>query len=321
MMNRRTFLGTSLAGLSTLVWNPVSWAQGSPNLGSPTLPDPGFKRMQLGKLQVVALNDGIGRRPLVDGFVRNAPLDQVKALLASQNLPTDYVDVPYTPFVILDGDKRYLLDTGFADNGPPNSGKLHANMKAAGIAPESITDVIISHYHGDHINGLRYKNGDWVYPNARVHVSAPEHAFWTDPDRIAKAPEAMKGAFAAVQRTLGSIPADKLMKFEPGAVVTPGITSMAAFGHTPGQCAFMVESDGQRFAYIADITNIPALFARNPDFAVMFDMNPDQARETRRTVLAMLARDKILTGGFHFPFPAMGTLVPEGQGYQFVPAN
>lgn len=165
--------------------------------------------------------------------------------------------------------------------------------------------------------GSRQPEPELPHPNARVHVSAPEHAFWTDPDRIAKAPEAMKGAFAAVQRTLGSVPADKLIKFEPGAVVAPGITSMAAFGHTPGQSAFMIESDRQRFAYIADITNIPSLFARNPYFAVMFDMNPDQARETRHT---MLARYKILTGGFHFPFPAMGRLVPEGQGYQFVPA-
>lgn len=319
MMNRRTFLGTSLTGLSALLLAPAPWAQTTPS--DSALATPGFKRVPLGQMEVIALNDGIGRRPLTDGFVRNASLEEVKSLLASQNLPTDYLDVPYTPFVITHGDRRYLLDTGFADNGPANSGLLHQSMKAAGIDPASITDVVLSHLHGDHINGLRYKNGDWVYPKAKVYVSAPEYAFWTDAQRKAQAPEGMKGAFAAVERTIGSLPKEQLVIFEPGSDIAPGIRSMPAFGHTPGHTLFIAESDGQQFAYIADVTNVPSLFARNPDFAVMFDMNAEQARDTRRAVLSKLAQDKTLMGGFHYPSPSIGTLVPEGQGYAFVPAR
>lgn len=317
-MNRRHFLGAGVAGLSTLLLSPGGvFAQS--DLGAPALPSPGFRKAMVGKMEIFALNDGIGRRPLVDGFVRNASLDDVKALLGSQNLPTNYIDIPFTPFVVADGDTHYLIDTGFADNGPPSAGKLQANMAAAGLKPEDIDHVIISHFHGDHINGLRYKNGDLVYPKAKVHVCAPEYAFWTDAERRAKAPEGMKGAFAAVERALGTLPADQLVKFEPDAQVAPGIRSLAAFGHTPGHTAFMVESDGQKFVYAADTTNMPALFVRRPDWAVMFDMDPDMARASRKKVLDMVSSEDILTGGFHFPFPAMGKITREGEGYLFTP--
>ena len=175
MLDRRLFLGAGIAGASALTFSSV-WSQSAPNFGPPTLPSVGFKRMKLGNMEVIALNDGAVRRPLGEEFVTNAPLEQVKALLASQNLPTDYIDVPYTPFLLINGNQRYLFDTGFADNGPPTTGKLLGNLAAAGFKPEDINNVVLSHFHGDHINGLRFKNGSLVYPNARVHVPAPEHA-------------------------------------------------------------------------------------------------------------------------------------------------
>jgi glyoxylase-like metal-dependent hydrolase (beta-lactamase superfamily II) len=110
-----------------------------------------------------------------------------------------------------------------------------------------------------------------------------------------------------------------LVKFEPGTQVAPGIQSVAAFGHTPGHTLFTVRSEAQSFAYVADITNVPSLFARNPDWAVLFDMNPDMARQTRRKIFDMLVKEKMVAGGFHFPFPAFGSITPSGNGYQFVP--
>ena len=155
MLDRRSFLGAGLVGASALTFSSV-WSQSSPNFGPPSLPSTGFRRMKLGAMEVIALNDGAVRRPLGEEFVTNAPLEQVKALLASQNLPTDYVDVPYTPFLLINGDQRYLFDTGFADNGPATTGKLQANLAAVGLRPEDINTVLLSHFHGDHINGLRY---------------------------------------------------------------------------------------------------------------------------------------------------------------------
>ena len=317
-MDRRSFLGTTFFGASALAFTSV-WSQASPNVGTPTPAAPGFRRVRLGAMEVIALNDGVVRRPLGEEFVTNAPLQSVQSLLASQGLPTEYVDVPYTPFLVVSGNRRFLFDTGFADNGPPTTGRMRANMEAAGFRLEDVTDVVISHYHGDHINGLRAKDGALVFPRARVHVPAPEHAFWMDDARMNAAPQAARGAFQNARRVFGTLPAEQLVRFEPGAEIAPGIVASAAFGHTPGMCVFAVSSEGQAFHYVADVTNVPSLFARNPEWAVMFDMDPNAARITRRRVFDALVGSRALTGGFHFPFPAFGTMEAAGSGYQFRP--
>ncbi|MGE0329073.1 MAG: MBL fold metallo-hydrolase [Ramlibacter sp.] len=317
-MDRRGFLGAGMAGAAALTFSSV-WSQSTPNFGAPVAPAVGFKRMKLGAMEVIALNDGALRRPLGEEFVTNAPLEQVKALLASQGLPTDYVDIPFTPFVIVAGGRRILMDTGFADNGPPSAGKLVANMAAAGLKPDDIDTIIVSHYHGDHINGIRNKAGQLVFPKAKIMVPAPEHAFWMDDARMEAAPPAMKGAFQNVRRVLGGLPAEQLVRFEPGAEVAPGITSVAAFGHTPGHTLFTVKSEGQSFAYVADLTNVPSLFARSPDWSVTFDMDKEMARATRRKIFDMIVKEKMMAGGFHFPFPAFGSIESAGNGYAFKP--
>ena len=317
-MDRRGFLGAGMAGAAALTFSSV-WSQSTPNFGAPVAPAVGFRRMKLGAMEVIALHDGALRRPLGEEFVTNAPLEQVKALLASQGLPTDYVDIPFTPFVIVAGGRRILMDTGFADNGPPSTGKLVANMAAAGLKPEDIDTIILSHYHGDHINGIRNKAGQLVFPKAKIMVPAPEHAFWMDDARMEAAPPAMKGAFQNVRRVLASVPADQLVRFEPGAEVAPGITSVAAFGHTPGHTLFTVKSEGQSFAYVADLTNVPSLFARSPDWSVTFDMDEEMARATRRKIFDMVVKEKMMAGGFHFPFPAFGSIESAGNGYAFKP--
>ena len=319
MMDRRAFLGTGMAGAAALTFSSVWSQQAAPNFGPPSLPANGVKRMKLGSMEVIALNDGALRRPLGEEFVRNVPLEQVKSLLASQNLPTDYVDIPFTPFLVVSPAGRFLLDTGFADNGPPTTGKLAAQLAAAGFKPEDIDTVLITHYHGDHINGLRKKDGSLTFPKAKVHVPAPEHAFWFDDAKMNAAPPAARGGFDNARKVIGSLPADILVKYEPGQELAPGIKAEAAFGHTPGMSMVSVQSEGQRFMYVADLTNVPSLFARSPDWAVQFDMDAEMARQTRRRVFDSLVKDKVMAGGYHFPFPAFGTIDNAGNGYQFKP--
>jgi glyoxylase-like metal-dependent hydrolase (beta-lactamase superfamily II) len=321
MINRRDLIVGG--GAATMAYLAGSFApliaQNAPNFGTPSVVQVGFRKQKLGDMEVIALNDGVARRPLAAEFVRNAPLVEVQALLKSQNLPTDFIDVPFTAFLIVAGNRRILMDTGFADNGGPTTGRLMANLNAAGFKAEDIDTVILSHYHGDHINGVRNKAGQLVFPKAKIMVPSVEHAFWMDDARMAAAPEAMRGAFQNVRRVLAGIPADQLMQFEPGKEVMPGITSIAAFGHTPGHTLFRVESKGEKFAYLADLTNIPELFARNPDWAVQFDMNADAARDARHKMFDMVVSEKMLAGGFHFPFPAFGRVEKLGNGYDFKP--
>lgn len=322
MLKRRDFLvGGSAATAAYLAgsFSPLVAQTAAPNFGAPSVVQVGFRKQKLGDFEVIALNDGVTRRPLAAEFVRNAPLGEVQELLRSQSLPTDYLDVPYTAFLVIAGNRKVLMDTGFSDNGAPTTGRLVTNLNAAGYKVEDIDTVILSHFHGDHILGLRNKAGQLVYPNARVMVPAVEHAFWMDDAKMAAAPDAMKGAFQTVRRTVGSLSADQLVKFDAGVEIVPGIRSVAAYGHTPGHTLFMVESRGEKFAYLADITNVPQLFARNPDWAVQFDMNAEDARMARRKVFDMIVNDKVMAGGFHFPFPAFGRMEKMGNGFDFKP--
>lgn len=320
MLKRRQFLGASLGVCAYAAGSFVPvWAQNAPNLGTPALPSPGFRRTKVGDVEVIAVIDGIARRPLGEEFVKNAPLAEVRSLLASQGLPTDYIDVPFTPFVVIAGGRKVLIDTGLGDFGGPNAGKLLENLRAAGVPASDIDTVLISHFHGDHINGLRNKAGELLFPKAKVMVPAAEQAFWMDDARMAAAPAGMKPAFENVRRTFVGMPADMLVPFAASSEVVPGIRSVAAYGHTPGHTLFEVSSAGQNFFYLADLTNVPALFARNPDWAVTFDMDAEAARKVRREVFARVTSTKALVGGFHFPFPAFGKMAASGDGYAFEP--
>ena len=320
MLKRRQFLGAG-AGLCAYAagsFVPVC-AQSAPNLGTPTLPSPGFRRTKMGDVEIISVLDGIARRPLGEEFVKNAPLAEVKALLTSQGLPTDYIDVPFTPFVVIAGGRKVLIDTGLGEFGGPNAGKLLENLRAAGVPASDIDTVLISHFHGDHINGLRNKAGELAFAKAKVMVPAAEYAFWMDDAKMAAAPAGQKGAFENARRTFSAMGPDMLVQFAAGAEVVPGIRSVAAYGHTPGHTLFEVTSAGQSFFYLADLTNVPSLFARNPDWAVSFDMDAEAARKVRREVFARVTSSKSLVGGFHFPFPAFGRMTATGNGYTFEP--
>jgi glyoxylase-like metal-dependent hydrolase (beta-lactamase superfamily II) len=321
MLTRRDLLigtGAATATYLTTAFSPLV-AQNTPNFGAPSVVQVGFRKQKIGDIEVIALNDGVQRRALGEEFVKNAKLNEVQDLLKSQGLPTEYIDVPFTAFLLVVGNRKILMDTGFADNGPGTTGRLLANLNAAGMKAEDIDTVVISHYHGDHINGVRNKAGQLVFPKAKLMVPTVEHAFWMDDNRMAQAPEAMKGAFANVRRVFGGLSSDQLVQFEPGKEIAPGISSRAAFGHTPGHTLFVAESKGEKFAYLADLTNIPQLFARNPDWAVQFDMNADAAREVRRKTFDMVVNEKMIAGGFHFPFPAFGRIEKMGNGFDFKP--
>lgn len=323
-MQRRHLLaaGLSAAAVSPLAWlaAPGAWAQAAAELGTPSLPTPGFRRMKVGEAEVIALNDGIARRPLGEEFVKNAPLAEVRELLARQGLPTGHIDIPFTAFLVLSGGRRILMDTGFGEHGGPSTGRLLGQLAAAGFQPGDIDTVLISHYHGDHIQGLRRKDGSLVYPRAQVLVPEPEHAFWMDEAAMNARPEAQRGGFQLARRVFSELPAGQLQRFSPGSELAPGLRSVAAFGHTPGHTLFELQSAGQTFVYVADLTNVPALFARNPDWAVSFDMDAEAARRVRRATLQRVVETQALVGGYHFPFPAFGRIAAQGEGYAFQPA-
>ena len=315
-MTRRTFL-VSGAALGAAWMTGMLAGCASPTPRAATLA-PGVTRIDLGAVKVTMLNDGYFARPLDANFVKNAALDDVRAALAAAGLPTDRVEVPFNPLVVDIGGQRVLFDAGNGEFGAATAGKLLENMAKAGIDPASINAVVISHFHGDHINGLRNKAGQLVFPNARIFVPEPEWNWWMDDARMAAAPEAMKGVFNASRRVFAPIAAS-VIKFAPGAEVLPGVRSLPAFGHTPGHTVFIIEGGKRKLMFWADTTNVAALFVRNPDWAVMFDMDAEAARQTRRKLSERVVKENLLLAGYHLPGAGIGTLVRRGNGYDFIP--
>ncbi|MCD6679237.1 MAG: MBL fold metallo-hydrolase [Burkholderiaceae bacterium] len=278
----------------------------------------GVARTEIGSTIVTSLRDGSATMPLDESFVPGVPLAQVRQALDDAGLRGASITIPFTAFVVERRDRRMLLDAGNGRFGAPGSGLLLANLRDAGIDPASIHDVLITHFHGDHINGLRDADGKLAFPNATIHVPQPEWDWWMDDARMRASPAAMRGAFEATRRVFGSIAAD-VRRFAPGADALPGIASIPAYGHTPGHTGFGFEDGGHRFAYLGDVTNIAPLFLRHPDWAVRFDMDPEAARRTRRSLLDQAVAGNWVVAGFHWPGSAMGRVARRGSGYEFAP--
>ena len=286
-----------------------------------TAMDRGFHRYTVGSIEVTALYDGVWEKAHDPGFITNVSVDETKAALAAAGLPTDFVPIPFTPNLVKAGGQVALIDTGTGgQTGGPKAGVFMKNLAAAGVDPASVNHIVISHFHPDHIFGLMTKapENKAVFPNAEIFVPAVEFKYWTDP-AIERLPEARRPLAKRVQEMF-PILNDKIHVFEGDKELVPGIRPIDSPGHTPGHTSFHVSSGSDELIILGDVTNIPALFVRNPGWQAAFDQDANTAEATRRKLLDRVAADKVMVAGYHFPFPAAGRIAKDGQGYMFTPA-
>jgi glyoxylase-like metal-dependent hydrolase (beta-lactamase superfamily II) len=316
-VTRRALLAGSGLGAAAAVL-PLSAAPAMAAAPASGQQAPGVYRYRIGSYELTALHDGTWFRPIDDKFVKNAPWADVQKALADNFLPTDKLPIPFTALIVNTGAKLVLIDTGTAGQLAPTAAGIGPSLAAAGVDPKAVDVILISHFHPDHINGIKTKEGQKVFPNAEINVAAPEWAFWMDDARMNATPEAARPAFLNARRIFSGI-AKEVKRFEPGSEVAPGITSVAAFGHTPGHTAFAVASGNQSLLVLGDTTNHPWLFVRYPEWQAVFDTDGAMATETRRKLLDRAAADRMLVQGYHFPFPASGYIARRGTGYDLVP--
>jgi glyoxylase-like metal-dependent hydrolase (beta-lactamase superfamily II) len=319
MIHRRFALlaaGSALA-LPSLAGRAAAQAPAAP---AAPVQAPGFYRFRVGGLTVTTVHDGFFARPL-EGFVRNAPLAEVQAAATAAFLPADRQVIPFTITFVSRGDTLAVFDAGngVTPAGATN-GRMIANMAAAGIDPARVTHVIHSHFHGDHVNGLLNAEGGRAFPNAAILVPQAEWEWWTTEANQTRSPEGQRGNFANVARRFAPYQG-RVTPFAPRAEVIPGITAVAAPGHTPGHTIFRVADGDAQMMFLADVTNRPEIMMANPDWQIVFDFDGDAAAATRRRVLDMVATDRIRVTGYHYPFPANGYVAKQGNGFRFVPAD
>ncbi|HEU0100192.1 MAG TPA: MBL fold metallo-hydrolase, partial [Allosphingosinicella sp.] len=171
---------------------------------------PGFYRYMVGDIQITAVTDGVNSFPIPDGFVANASKAEISAALAAAYLDTEKLSVPYTPIVVNTGSQLAIIDTGTGEGNLATSkgaaGQLQRNLRAAGYKPEDIGVVIISHFHGDHVNGLLTADGKPAFPNAEVMVPQKEWTFWMDDGEMSRAPKGrMEGLFKNNRRVFDAL--------------------------------------------------------------------------------------------------------------------
>jgi glyoxylase-like metal-dependent hydrolase (beta-lactamase superfamily II) len=226
--------------------------------------------------------------------------------------------VSFTALLVNTGEKLVLIDTGTAGQITDSAGTLLDNLAVASIKPAQIDTILISHFHPDHINGIKDKDGNKIFSNAEIAVPDVEWDFWMNDANMSGVAPNIRRYFLNARRILGDL-THEVRRFKPGTEVTPGIASIAAFGHTPGHVAFSLSSGNESMLVLSDSARDPYLFVRHPEWQPSFDMDGPTAVATRRRLLDQAAADRMLVHGYHFPFPATGHISRTAGGYELVP--
>jgi glyoxylase-like metal-dependent hydrolase (beta-lactamase superfamily II) len=321
-VTRRSML-TSTAAVGAAAVAPISSSPAlaaAPPAGSQAS---GFYRYKVGDYEITVVTDGATTRPLDENFIINQKKEDVNAALAAAFLEKDKVTIRYSPIVVNTGSKLIVIDTGTGEANFEKSkgaaGQFQKNLKAAGIDRNAVDMVVISHFHGDHVNGLLTADNKPAFANAEILVPAPEWKFWMDDGEMSRASAGrMQDLFASNRRVFDTL-GRKVTPYEMGKEVAPGITAVATHGHSAGHTSHVIASGSGKVFVQADVTNLPQLFVRNPGWHASFDQDPKMAEEVRRKVYDMLAAEKMMVQGFHYPFPALAYVEKTSTGYREIP--
>jgi glyoxylase-like metal-dependent hydrolase (beta-lactamase superfamily II) len=314
LISRRALLvGAAAAGLVGTA--PFAALAKAPLLGTPM---PGYYRFKIGSIEATIVSDG----PLTLGppasFFTGATKADLEKMLADNFLPPDNIVVQQNALVVNTGDKLVLFDTGMgsAKIFGPSSGRLLANLKAAGLDPQDFDAVVLTHAHPDHCWGLM-DGGTRHFPNAQIYMSEADLTFWTDEAKlgIAEIKPFIEGTRAQLLPNR-----ERIVLVKDGQEVLPGIQALSAPGHTVGHTIYMIASQGQTLCYTGDVTHHAVISYTTPRVEFAYDTDPKLGVTTRLKTLDMLATDRTAFLAYHLPFPGIGHVVKQGEAYRFVAA-
>lgn len=259
---------------------------------------------RIGALVAAALRDGALDLPADNAEMSPWPAPQTAALLTAAGVTDGTIHLSIQPLLVKDGERTVLIDTG-AGGEMGTENRLPASLRAAGVEPGQVTDVLISHAHGDHIGGLA-AGGTLAFPNATIRMDA---ATW---EEIREEPRLGE---------LTRLIAPKVQTFAAGAALTPAITAVALPGHSPGHTGYEIVSGGERLLYVGDALHSSIVSVRAPNLRNAWDSDSALAIRTREGLLEQGARDGTRIYGVHFPFPGVGRFERGAEGFSWVPED
>jgi glyoxylase-like metal-dependent hydrolase (beta-lactamase superfamily II) len=277
-----------------------------------------FRVFAIGSLFAVALKDGSLREPN-DGesFSVGQPPAEVASVLKSGGAPTDHFEFSIQPLLVRAGSRVLLFDTGAGSNFGLIAGALPKSMQAADIDPATVTDIFISHSHGDHIGGLVTASGALAFPHAAIHMSAPEWSYLSG----MSAERGQQIGLAHVDALARTIK-PKVVPFTPDTEIIPGLVKAVDIkGHTPGHSGYLIGSGADTLLYIGDTLHSYVVSVREPQWHTSFDADPATAADTRVAFVERVAASGQRLYAVHFPFPGVGKIVKQGTHYTWVPES
>jgi glyoxylase-like metal-dependent hydrolase (beta-lactamase superfamily II) len=284
-----------------------------------------FYRYNVGTHQITVVNDGVTVLPRPDNYVANASKEEVSKAFADNYMPADKATQSYSPIVVNTGSKLIVIDTGLGpatyESSKGKLGQFQTNLAAADIDRNNVDTVIISHFHGDHINGLLMADNKSAYPNAEIMVPSVEWNFWMDDGEMSKGMgnPVLEGNFKNARRVFDAL-GRKVTQYDAGKEIAPGITSVASPGHTPGHTSYIVVSGSEKLLVQVDITAGAAfLFVKNPEWQLLFEVDKPLAVQTRRKLYDMAIVENMPIQAFHAGFPGLVRVEKDGNGYRWVP--
>lgn len=283
---------------------------------------PYYYRFAHGKMQATVVSDGILPLGEPSASFLGTSKEEIGKMLTDNFLSPANAVLEQNILVLNTGDKLVLFDTGMGSSQlfGPTPGKMLANLKAAGIDPKDIDAIVATHAHCDHVWGIMGDDGSRNFPNAQIYISQTDFDYWTDEAKLAiKEPAFMKAFIEGARKNL--LPnRDRMVFVKDGQEFLPGIQAIAAPGHTVGHMAYMIVSDGKSLAVIGDVTHHQVLLLEKPRIEFAFDTDPKQSANTRVRILDMLAANRIPLMAYHFPWPGVGHVAKQGEGFRYYPS-
>jgi len=274
------------------------------------------RNFTVGDFSATALRDGTISLPNDNKVfgVGHTPAE-VSGLLQAAKLPTDHLELSLQPLLVRTADRVMLFDTGAGTNMGASAGKLGESMAAAGIAAATVTDIFISHSHGDHVGGLLNSSGALAFPNATIHISAPEWNYLKG-----MTAQQASGAGVGQHDKLVAAITPKVSAFEPGTDIIPdAVKAVDIKGHTPGHSGYMIRSKNKSVFYVGDTVHHFVVSTHKPEWPCGFDGDAATSEASRKAVLGAAAAKGQLIYAFHFPFPGLGKVKSQDAGFVWVP--